>query len=132
MADDQWRKKLTPEQYIVMREQGTEAPFSGKYLSHNEQGVYTCVACAAPLFKSETKYDSATPGLMGWPSFSDVIESGAVQLKEDNTQGMRRTEVVCKKCGGHLGHVFDADDSPNGKHYCINSCTLDFKPEVKK
>lgn len=129
MTKDEWKDKLTPEQYSVMRNKGTEAPFSGKFVKHNEQGVYMCSACGNPLFKSEAKYDSKTPGLIGWPSFSEVIDSGSVELKEDNSMFMHRTEVVCKKCGSHLGHVFDADDSPNGTHYCVNSVALDFKPK---
>ena len=131
-TDEGLRKKLTPEQYSVLREKGTETPFSGKYLNHNEKGMYTCLVCGAPLFSSKTKYESATPGLVGWPSFSDVAKSGAIELKDDNSLGMHRIEVICKNCGSHLGHVFDADDSSTGKHYCINSCALDFSPESKK
>lgn len=126
--DDKYKKNLTEEQKRVLLDKGTEAPFSGKYVEHSEQGVYSCAACGTPLFASETKFESKTPGLAGWPSFSDVLEKGNVELKEDKSLLMKRTEVVCKTCGGHLGHVFDADDSPNGTHYCINSCTLDFKP----
>lgn len=127
---EELKKKLDPQTYQVVAEKGTEIPFSGKYVNHNERGMYTCVVCGSELFDSKTKYDSQTPGLMGWPSFSDVVKSGAVELKEDNSLGMRRTEVVCKHCGAHLGHVFDADDSSTGKHYCINSCSLDFKNNV--
>lgn len=129
MMDDQdWKAKLTKEQYKVLREKGTEAPFSGEFLNHADAGIYACVACGNELFKSDSKYESTTPGLLGWPSFADVIDSGAVELKDDNSAGMHRTEVVCSKCGGHLGHLFDDQASPNGKHYCINSVCLDFEP----
>jgi len=131
LTDDELKKKLTPEQYQVVRQKGTEAPFSGKYLNHNENGMYTCVVCGAELFSSDTKYDSKTPGLIGWPSFSDFAKNTAVQLKKDNSFGMQRTEVICKNCGSHLGHVFDAGDSSTGKHYCINSCALNFESQKK-
>ena len=127
--DKKYQDKLTPEQKRVLVEKGTEAPFSGKYLNHNDKGIYTCAACGNNIFSSDTKYESKTPGLVGWPSFSEVINAGNVELKEDDSLMMKRTEVVCKKCGGHLGHVFEADDSPNGTHYCINSVSLDFKPD---
>ena len=129
MKDEDWKKKLTPEQYRVLREKGTEAPGSGKYLDFDEAGVYRCVACGAELFKSDSKYESTMPGLIGWPSFSEAANNDALELRDDNSLGMHRTEVVCKNCGGHLGHLFPDDTSPNGKHYCINSCTLDFKPQ---
>ena len=119
-----WKKKLTPEQYRVLREKGTEPAFTGKYVDNKEKGMYTCAACGAPLFSSDKKFDSGT----GWPSFYDVAEKGNVELHEDTSHGMKRIEVTCKKCGGHLGHVFD--DGPKnktGKRYCINSCSLDFK-----
>lgn len=132
LSDAELKKKLTPEQYHVLREKGTETPFSGKYLNHNEKGMYACAVCGAQLFSSDTKYDSKTPGLIGWPSFSEVAKSDAVELKDDNSLGMHRIEVICKNCGSHLGHVFDADDSSTGKHYCINSCSLDFLPKSKK
>jgi peptide-methionine (R)-S-oxide reductase len=127
--DKKFQQNLTDEQKRVLVEKGTEAPFSGKFLEHDEHGVYTCAACGNELFSSATKYESKAPGLIGWPSFSEVIDAGNVELKEDNSLMMKRTEVACKKCGGHLGHVFDADDSPNGTHYCINSVSLDFKPK---
>lgn len=117
-------KELTPEQYAVLKEKGTEAPFSGAYLDNKETGMYHCAACGAPLFPSDTKFDSGT----GWPSFTDPVVAEAIETHEDTSHGMHRTEVVCKKCGGHLGHVFD--DGPQeegGKRYCINSCALDFK-----
>lgn len=129
--DDEWRQKLTPEQYHVLRQKGTEAPFSGKLLQNTDTGDYLCVACGNPIFKSDAKYESTVPGLIGWPSFAEAIP-GSVELKDDNSWGMHRTEVICSNCGSHFGHVFDADDSPSGKHYCINSCALDFKPGDKK
>lgn len=122
--EEDWKKELTPEQYRVLREGGTDVPFAGKYVNHNENGTYTCAACNQPLFSSETKIESSS----GWPSFHDVISKGNVELKEDRSHGMTRTEVVCTNCGSHLGHVFD--DGPGGKtglHYCINSTSLDFK-----
>ena len=127
MSDDELKKKLTPEQYHILREQGTETPFSGKYLHHNDKGEYTCAACGNVIFKSDTKFDSSAPGLEGWPSFCEAAGGGAIELKDDDTLGMHRTEVVCKNCGSHLGHLFDDPSSPNGKHYCINSVALDFK-----
>lgn len=129
MNEDEWRKKLTPEQYRVMRQKGTEAPFTGKFLHNDETGMYTCAACGAELFHSGTKFDSGS----GWPSFYDVAKSGAVKLTEDSSLGMSRVEVTCANCGGHLGHVFDdAVDQPTGKRFCINSCALDFEPQQKK
>lgn len=129
MNDQNWKKKLTKEQYKVLREKGTETPGSGKFLNHNEKGIYTCAACGSELFSSDAKYESTEPGLIGWPSFSELAENSAVELKDDNSLGMRRTEVICKTCGGHLGHVFDASDSPTGQHFCINSASLDFMPK---
>jgi len=127
VSDEEWKKKLSPEQYHVLRQHGTEPPFSGKLLANTEKGEYSCAACGAVLFKSNAKYESNTPGLAGWPSFSEVASSDKVKLVEDLDWGMQRTEVVCKNCGSHLGHLFDDADSPSGKHYCINSCALDFK-----
>lgn len=126
-SNDEWKDKLTDEQYHVLREKGTEAPYSGKLLNEAGSGDYVCAACGALVFKSDTKYESTTPGLMGWPSFSDVAEQGAVDLLEDNSFGMHRSEVVCKNCGSHLGHLFPDDTSPNGQHYCINSAALNFQ-----
>jgi len=132
MANDEWKDKLTPEQYRVLREKGTEAPFSGALLNEKGTGDYRCAACGALLFKSDAKYESDIPGLAGWPSFADVASSDAVELTPDNSHGMHRTEVICKNCGSHLGHLFDDDSSPTGKHYCINSVCLDFKAGQNK
>ncbi len=125
--EEYWKKKLSPEQYKVLREKGTEYPGSGKLLHNNDTGDYTCAACGTVLFKSESKYESDQPGLSGWPSFADVANSDAVELRPDNDLGMQRTEVICKTCGGHLGHVFDDSSSPTNQHYCINSCALNFE-----
>ena len=123
MKESDFRKKLTKEQYHVMIEKGTEPAFTGKFYNHKEKGEYKCVACENILFDSKVKFDSRT----GWPSFYDA-KPGAVKFIQDNSLGMQRTEVVCAKCGCHLGHVFD--DGPKektGKRFCINSCSLDFK-----
>jgi peptide-methionine (R)-S-oxide reductase len=130
-TEEELREKLTPEQYRILREKGTEAPFTGEYLNHNEKGMYTCAVCGAELFKSDDKFESKAPGLMGWPSFSDVAKSGAVKLTDDNSGGMQRIEASCANCGSHLGHVFkEAQDAPNGgTHFCINSACLGFMPK---
>jgi peptide-methionine (R)-S-oxide reductase len=125
-SDEELRKRLTPEQYRVLREKGTEAPGSGKWLHSTETGMYTCAVCGSNLFSSDTKYESTIPGLIGWPSFSDVASSDAVKLLPDDSLGMHRTEVICKTCGSHLGHIFPDDSSSTGQHYCINSAALDF------
>lgn len=127
MTEAEWRKKLSKEAYHVLREKGTEMPFSGTLLKNDKTGMYVCGACGRALFSSQAKYDSDTPGLIGWPSFSEVASSDAVEIKEDRSGGMQRLEVVCSKCSSHLGHVFKAGDSPTGIHYCINSVALDFK-----
>ena len=125
MDSESWKKKLTPEQYRVLREKGTEAPFTGKLLHNKEQGMYTCAGCGTELFSSDAKFDSGT----GWPSFDESANLEHVELKPDSAYGMQRVEVVCKKCGGHLGHVFDDCPTKTGKRFCINSCSLDFKKE---
>lgn len=127
MEDAKLKQKLSPEQYRVLREKGTESPGSGKYVDFYEDGTYTCAACGAELFKSDSKYESTMPGLIGWPAFAEVAKNGAVELSEDNSLEMHRTEVTCANCGGHLGHLFDDPSSPNGQHYCINSVCLEFK-----
>ena len=131
LSEDEWKAKLTPEQYHVLREKGTELPGSGQYLNNDEQGNYTCAACGAMLFKSDAKYESTLPGLIGWPSFSDAASNEALVLSDDDSLGTRRTEVTCANCGSHLGHLFPDDSSPNGQHFCINSVALDFAPEPK-
>ena len=128
MTDDEIRKKLTPEQYHVARERGTEAPFTGKYYKEHTEGMYKCVVCDAELFSSDAKFDSGT----GWPSFTEPANRENVDLIRDDTFGMVRTEVVCKKCGSHLGHVFDDGPGPEGKRFCINSCSLDLEPTPAK
>lgn len=126
LSDDEWKRKLTPEQYRVLRQGGTEYPDSGELLHNYKTGEYHCAACGQLLFKSDTKYESHLPGLEGWPSFADPADSDAVELKPDNSLGMERTEVICRNCGSHLGHVFPDPSSPTGTHFCINSVSLDF------
>ena len=124
MTDEELKQKLTPEQYKIMRQKGTEPAFSGKYYDNHEKGMYVCVACGQELFSSDTKFDSGT----GWPSFTDSVNLKNVELKADNEGGLIRTEVTCKNCGSHLGHLFD--DGPadkGGKRYCINSACLILK-----
>jgi peptide-methionine (R)-S-oxide reductase len=121
-SDAQWRAELTPEQYRIMREKGTERAFTGAYVDNHEKGIYRCAACHEPLFESDTKYDSGS----GWPSFFQPLKPGAVDTEDDTTHGMRRTEVMCQKCGAHLGHVFPDGPRPTGLRYCINSASLDF------
>jgi len=119
--ESEWKKKLSPEQYHVLREKGTEMAGTGKLLHNKETGMYMCGGCGAPLFSSDAKFDSGT----GWPSFDKATEN--VGMRDDNSQGMHRNEVYCKKCGGHLGHVFDDGPTETGMRYCINSCSLNFK-----
>jgi methionine-R-sulfoxide reductase len=130
MKKDELKSKLTPGQYAVMAEKGTEAPFSGKFLCHSKKGMYACVACGAELFSSENKFElpEGDPN-SGWPSFHSLTNNDAVKLVDDNSHGMIRTEVTCANCGGHLGHLFNDGPTDSKEHYCINSCTLDFKPK---
>jgi peptide-methionine (R)-S-oxide reductase len=122
-TEAEWRKELTPEQYAITRQKATERPFTGEYLHNKAEGSYNCVACGLPLFSSSTKFESGS----GWPSFWDVIQTGNVELHQDNSHGMQRVEVLCSRCGAHLGHLFD--DGPRqttGLRYCINSAALKF------
>ena len=122
-SEQEWKKKLTAQQYHVLREKGTEPAFTGKYVHNEESGIYMCVACGAELFSSGTKFDSGT----GWPSFSEPKNKENIELKKDFSHGMLRTEVLCKKCGSHLGHVFGDGPTPTGQRFCMNSCALDFR-----
>jgi methionine-R-sulfoxide reductase len=124
-ADAAWKEQLTPEQYHVLRKKGTEAAFSGKYWDHHADGLYRCAGCGQPLFSSETKFESGT----GWPSFSQPISPECVAAEDDQSFFLARTEVLCARCGGHLGHVFEDGPEPTGLRYCMNSAALDF---VKK
>ena len=124
-SEDEWKQELTLEQYQVCRMKATEAPFTGKYAFTKEDGMYRCAGCGAPLFSSDTKFDSGS----GWPSFTEPAIAEAVELHEDRSHGMARTEVTCARCGGHLGHVFDDGPAPTGQRYCINSISLELDPD---
>jgi peptide-methionine (R)-S-oxide reductase len=126
LSDQEWKTKLTREQYEILRNKGTEEAFSGELLHNQSDGTYRCVACGAELFSSEHKFDSGS----GWPSFYDIKNAKTIKLREDHSHGMNRVEVQCANCGGHLGHVFnDAPAQPTGMRFCINSCALNFEPE---
>ena len=126
-TEDKWKKILTSEEFLVLRKKGTEPPFKGKYVHQTAEGIYVCAGCGNTLFSSGTKFDSGS----GWPSFFATVSNDAVLLKPDTSLGMKRTEVVCARCGGHLGHVFDDGPKPTGQRYCMNSVSLHFLEKKK-
>ncbi|MEA2275509.1 MAG: peptide-methionine (R)-S-oxide reductase [Solirubrobacteraceae bacterium] len=126
-TEEQWRQELDPSAYEVLRQQATERPFTGRYVDEKGDGVYRCAGCGNALFSSDTKFESGS----GWPSFTDPMFGEAVETRSDTSHGMIRTEVVCARCGGHLGHVFDDGPGDSGLRYCINSCALDLAPEAQ-
>ena len=127
-SEEEWKKQLDPETYQVLRKKATERPFTGKLLHNKEKGMYVCAGCGAPLFSSDTKFDSGT----GWPSFWSPVEKGNVDEKSDRSLLMNRVEILCKQCGGHLGHVFEDGPQPTGLRYCVNSLSLSFKKSDEK
>jgi methionine-R-sulfoxide reductase len=126
-TEGEWKKKLSDEQYYVLREKGTERPFTGKFYLHKDKGVYTCAACGNELFTSDMKFDSHC----GWPSFDREIKGGKIRTEVDSSHGMIRSEIMCAKCGGHLGHLFNDGPTETGIRYCVNSLSLEFAPEKK-
>ncbi|WP_210412862.1 peptide-methionine (R)-S-oxide reductase MsrB [Leptospira gomenensis] len=124
-SEEEWKKQLTPEEFRILREKGTERAFTGALYDNHDKGTYVCAACGEPLFSSETKYESGS----GWPSFYQPLKKESIDREEDRSYGMNRTEILCAKCGGHLGHVFTDGPKPTGLRYCINSASLKFKKE---